>query len=65
MRDQKKMLQALVDAGQLTDRAVKRFLLPKDELLALLDSDAQKEVVADLNSVLNAVSRAGAKKRRH
>jgi hypothetical protein len=62
--DWPRKLQALVDAGEITERAMKRYLLPEADLLGLLDSDVKEEVVADLNSVVNAVQRSAAKVRR-
>lgn len=63
-RQQRKLLQSLVDQGLLSERAMRRYLMPADELAALLDSDAKAEVVADLNAVLNAVMKVTEKRRR-
>ena len=60
----KKTLQSLVARGLLTERAMRTWLLPRDELLALLDSGKQAEVVDDLNAVLNAVLNANPKRRK-
>ena len=67
-KEARKSLKALVGRGLLSERAMKRYLLPSDELLALLESpnpELVAEVVADLNAVLNATIRAAGKDGRH
>ena len=52
------ILRTLIDSGQLTERAVSRYLMPHEELTVLLRSEQRQEVADDLSSVLGTMLKA-------
>ena len=52
------ILRALIDSGELTERAAQRYLMPHNELKALLNSEQRQEVTDDLSSALGAILKA-------